>query len=87
MRQRTAFVLFCLSSWLIFLGKAIRSKDKSIIVDALTLPGWFIVDENITQVTGPLETKHLKNGFTWKFWDMPDEYIKQMRKLKTKYKR
>jgi len=44
MRRKIAYILFSLSSLFKGLGKLIITKDKTIVVDALTLPGWFIID-------------------------------------------
>ncbi len=57
------------------------SKEKTIVVDALTLPGWFVLDCHMIHQT-PLLTDVMKNGFTWDTYPMPDAWNKQMDKLK-----
>jgi len=51
-----------------------------IAVCILPLPGWFILDECIIHQT-PLKDKKLI-GFDWHYWPMPDEWVKEMWKLK-----
>jgi len=80
-RQNIAYTCFSISSLFRGLGKMVITKEKSIVVDALTLPGWFILDECIIHHIQGTDGK-LKNGFVWHYWPMPDEYCEQMQKLK-----
>jgi len=81
-RRYTAYVFFSLSSICKFFGKLILNKEKGIIVDVLTMAGWFVLDECM------IHQKDLANckliGFEWNVYPMPLEYVKMMRKLKRK---
>jgi len=77
-RYKIAYALFGLSSLCKFLGKVVITKDHTIIVDALTLKGYFIVDCHMIKHTT------LKKGFQWETWLLPDQYIKDMNKLTSK---
>jgi hypothetical protein len=76
MRQRAAYLMFGLSSLCKALGKLIITRERRIIVDALTLPGWFIVDDRIVCVAG------IPGGFEWRYWQMPNNYIEQLDEMK-----
>jgi len=81
-RRKLAYLCFALSSCFRGLGKLIITKESTIVCDALTLPGWFILDEMMIQQL-PLFNHHmLKNGFEWRYWPMPDEWCKVMQELK-----
>jgi len=65
------------------LGKLVISKERTILVGALSLPGWFILDECIIH-QAPLEFRCLKNGFEWSIYPMPVEWCEMMQNLKRK---
>jgi len=81
---RTKLSNFCfgISSLFKGLGILFRTKDKTILVAVLPLPGWFILDECIIHQM-PLKNKKLI-GFDWYYWPMPDEWIMEMQKQKRK---
>ena len=80
MRHKIAHTCFALSSVFKALGKVIIAKEKTIVVDALTLPGWFVLDNHIIhQVV--LKSKKLI-GFEWHTYLMPEAWITEMDKLK-----
>jgi len=82
LRRKISYVCFSISSIFKFLGKVVIPKQKTIIVDLLTLPGWFILDNcMIHQIR--LRDKKLV-GFEWHTYDMPPEWIALMTKLKSK---
>lgn len=76
--NKLAKILFWLSSVFKALGKL--CIGKYIVVDVLSLPGWFIMDEVIIYES-PLKDKKLI-GFNWDYFSMPDEWCRQMQKLK-----
>ena len=80
MRTQAAKIIFGLSSLLKALAKLVVQKDRTIIVESLTMLGWFIIDEQIIHQI-KRKTKGFP-GFEWRCWPMPDEYCKQMRTLK-----
>ena len=80
MRIHLAHLCFALSSVFRFFGKMIITKEKSIVCDALTLPGWFILDEMMIQQVAFNNTKLI--GFEWKCWPMPEQWCEQMWGLK-----
>jgi hypothetical protein len=82
MRYKLAYLCFGLSSLFLGLGKMIRSGPM-IVCDCLTLPGWFILDCHLIEQV-PL--KGGLRGFDWHTYLLPDEYVKQMDKLKRRYK-
>jgi len=78
-RRGIAKILFGLSSVCKSLGKYILTKEKTIVCDALSLPGWFILDKcMIYQI--PLENEKLV-GFEWHTYSMPDEWCDTMDKM------
>ena len=82
MRHKLAHILFSLSSVCKALGKLIITREKTIVVDALTLPGWFVLDNcMIHQVM--MSSKKLV-GFEWHTYSMPAEWCREMEKLKSK---
>jgi hypothetical protein len=80
MRRKLAYLLFGLSSLCKALGKLVINKEQTIVVDALTLPGWFVLDECIIHQIN-IGRKGFP-GFEWHWWSMPDEWCKEMRRLK-----
>jgi len=86
-RLRIARACFALSSLFRFFGKMIITKEKSIVCDALTLPGWFILDEMMIQQVALSDHHMLKNGFEWRYWPMPEEWCRQMYGLKNAAKK
>ena len=78
MRHKLAYLLFGLSSLFKGLGKAVITKENMIVVDMLTLPGYFIVDCHLMKNT------KLENGFQRETWRLPDQYIEDMNKLRRK---
>ena len=80
MRTKAAYIILGFSSLLKALAKLVIQKDRTIIVESLTMPGWFIIDEQLIH--------HIKRktkgfpGFEWRCWPMPDEYCEQMKTLK-----
>jgi len=83
MRLKIARILFSLSSILKCLGKLIITKERTIVIDVLSLPGWFVLDDFII-CQRVIDDDILKNGFKWLTWPMPDEWIAEMGKLKSK---
>jgi len=79
-RVKLSNLFFGISSLFKALGTLIRTKDKTVLVAILPLPGWFILDECIIHQT-PLESKKLI-GFDWHYWPMPNDWIKEMQELK-----
>ena len=77
-RRKLAYFCFFLSSVFKSLGKYVLTKEKTILVDALSLPGWFILDNCIIYCT------MLKKGFQWEYWTLPDQWIINMNKIKEK---
>jgi len=56
-----------------------------IVVDILSFPGWFIVDECIIHQTPIPDFKLI--GFQWDYWPMPDDWTKEMQRLKNEFKK
>ena len=83
MRFKIAHMLFSLSSVLKSLGKLIITKEKTIVIDALSLPGWFVLD-NFIICQRVVNDDILRHGFEWLTWPMPNEWIAEMEKLKAK---
>ena len=75
-RRYIAYILFGLSSLCKSLGKHIITKEKTVVVDALTLPGYFIIDCYLVKNT------KLMKGFQLETWLLPEQYIKDMNKEK-----
>jgi hypothetical protein len=75
-RRKFAYLLLGISSWFKFSGKVLLSKG--IVVDVLTLPGYFIVDCHMIKQTS------IKGGFQWETWSLPDQYFEDMNELKYK---
>ena len=72
------FLLY-ISGIIIVIAKRIRTKDKTIHIDVLSLPGWFIIDQKLIFQT-PFKNKHgMLTGFEWTVFDMPDQWSKQLR--------
>ena len=84
LRYNISCFLLWLSSILKSAGKIVRSKDKTIVCDMLTLPGWFVLDSFLIYQEPIFNSKIFKNGFSWKCYKMPDEWNIQMNKLKEK---
>ena len=83
-RHKIAYTLFGLSSLCKALAKLVVTKERTIVCDALSLPGWFILDECIIH---HITVRHKGfPGFEWRYWSMPDEYCRQLRILKHKEK-
>lgn len=80
-RQKIAKICFWLSSLFRAAGVFIRSRDRTIVADALSLPGWFILDDYIIFMDA-LDDPIFKTGFTWHCWPMPDLWCDQMSKYK-----
>jgi hypothetical protein len=78
---KTARICLWIAGWFRFLGKLAIPKKKTVVVDILTLPGWFILDECIVHQV-PLESDLLGNGFQWDYWPMPEDWCKELSKLK-----
>lgn len=55
-----------------------------IIVEMLTVPGWAIIECHMIKQSRIKNGKNsiIKNGFECKCYEMPDEYCKDMEKLK-----
>ena len=79
MRVEFAHICFALSSLFRGLGKRALSSDKTIIVDSLTLPGWFVLHEHLIRER-PIATKII--GFEWETWPMPDEWCQDLERAK-----
>lgn len=79
--RKLAKILFSMSSFFKSLGKIVNGK--TIVVDVLTLPGWFIIDECIIHMT-PLKDKKILSGINWEYWPMPDKWCDIMNELKRK---
>ncbi len=75
-------VLLTISSYIKSLGSYIRTKEKTILVETLPLPGWFIIDDCII-FQEDYEGCGIK-GFSWKTFSMPDEWVKYMDEFKSK---
>ena len=63
-------------------GKLVAPKEKTIVCDALTLPGWFILDNCMIHQVMMSHKKLI--GFEWHTYPMPNEWIAEMEKLKAK---
>jgi len=81
MRFRIALVLFSLSSLFMILGKRTISKNQSIVVDKLSLPGWFVLHNCLIRQK---MSKGKAIDFEWLSWAMPDKWMKDMESLKRK---
>jgi len=78
LRHKAAMFLFWFSSILKACGKLVI-RDRTIVCDCLSLPGWFILDEMLihqTAISGKLI------GFEWMYWPMPELWITEMKALK-----
>lgn len=53
---------------------------SDVIIDVLSIPNWFIVDFCI--VNEIAINDGMVKGFEWRTWRMPNEYCKDMEKLK-----
>ena len=82
MRRRIAYFCFFLSSVFKGLGKFVITKEKTILVDALSLPGWFIIDNCLIYQSNFNDGKLL--GFQWETFTLPDQWITQLNNLKRK---
>lgn len=82
LRRNIAYTCFGISSVFKAIGKFVITKEKTIVVDMLSLPGWFVVDEHITWIESPIKDSKLKGGFAWHCWGMPDKWCEHMDKLK-----
>lgn len=77
MRYKLACACLSMASLFKFAAKIIA---PGIIVEAFPIPGWFIVDRCIIKHV-VINDQRIK-GFEWRTWGMPDEWCKDMEKLK-----
>ena len=82
MRLKIALILLSISSIFKFFGKLVIPKEKTIVCDVLTLPGWFVLDNCIIHQVMMSSKKLI--GFEWHTYSMPKEWCQQMDMLKSK---
>ncbi|MBW2636784.1 MAG: hypothetical protein JRC86_04555 [Deltaproteobacteria bacterium] len=75
-RLTLAYICFSLSSLFKGVGKLMAGGGKIIVVDALTLPGWFVSDDFLVHI--------VKSGVgvRWDNYRMPIEWIREMEEAK-----
>lgn len=79
-KQKLGHILLYISTIFNFMSKLMLSPDN-IVIDSLTLPGWFVLNDTLIFHQN-YKDKKLGIGFEWKYWPMPDLWCDQLNALK-----